>query len=69
MMQESFGNLLMLEETKNPDYENELIVDSVILRMYNYNPSVFINVKLNAFITDVSQELYEVSKQLVLISQ
>lgn len=54
MLQQPFGNLLMLEETKNPDYENELIVNSVILRMYNYNPSVFINVKLNAFITDLS---------------
>ena len=36
----------------------------VILRNYNKNPSVFINVKLNTFITEVANQLFEVSQEL-----
>ena len=42
------------------ELEEELRISQVILRMYNRNPAVFINVKLNSFITDVARELQEV---------
>lgn len=53
----------------SPDLQDELRIESIILRMYNKNPAVFINIKLNTFITKVAEILYDVSKKLFQISQ
>ena len=43
-----------LDQIINMDLEKEERIMQVILRNYNLNPSVFINVKLNTFITEVA---------------
>lgn len=40
--------------------KEERIID-VILRNFNQNPAVFINTKLNMFITEVATQLFSVS--------
>ena len=60
MLGKPFEDLTSLEEIVNVELEEELLISQVILRMYNRNPAVFINVKLNSFITDVARELQEV---------
>lgn len=50
-----FDDLTSLDEIVNPDLDDELRISQVILRIYNRNPAVFINLKLNTFITAVSQ--------------
>ena len=37
-------------------------VMNVILRNYNQNPSVFINVKLNVFISDLATQMFAISQ-------
>jgi hypothetical protein len=37
-------------EIKNPYLENEIRVCDIILRIYNENPAVYINIKANTFI-------------------
>ena len=63
----AFEDLTSLEEIVNPELDEELRISQIILRMYNRNPAVFINVKLNSFITDVAKEIQEVSWQLFRI--
>ena len=41
----------------SPELENELLVNDIILRIYNDNPAVFINMKLNSFITDITKQI------------
>ena len=41
----------------SPELENELLVNDIILRVYNKNPAVFINMKLNPFITDITKQI------------
>ena len=41
----------------------------VILRNYNRNPAVFINTKLNGFISEVANQLFSVSQQLYALRQ
>lgn len=54
--------LVYLQKIENPELKQEIRIEqSVILRIYNANPAVFINQKLNKFITDVAKELYAVS--------
>jgi hypothetical protein len=60
MLGKPFDDLTALEEIVNVELEEELRISQVILRMYNRNPAVFINVKLNSFITDVAKEIQEV---------
>ena len=42
----------------------EMIIEKVILRMYNCNPAVFIGTKLTSFITEVSAKIYKLSQKL-----
>ena len=44
--------------------EHEIRVCDVILRIYNKNPAVFINTKLNTFILNVSMKLQSVAQEL-----
>jgi len=46
------------------ELEKEERIVEVILRNYNHNPAVFINSKLNMFITDVATQLFTVSQHL-----
>ena len=41
----------------NPYLEHEIIVSDVIIRIYNKNPAVFINAKLNTYILHLSQRI------------
>ena len=41
----------------SPALEKELRVNDIILRIYNKNPAVFIDMKLNPFITDITKEI------------
>jgi len=41
------------QEIHNPFLENEIRVSDVILRIYNENPNVYINTKLNTFILNL----------------
>jgi len=44
-------------------------VQDVILRVYNKNPAVFINTKLNTFILNVSIKLQSVAQELFKLGQ
>jgi DNA-directed RNA polymerase subunit F len=57
-------DLRTLEEVESHDIKKEQIADQIILRMYNRNPSVFINQKLTAFITNLAERLYFLSQEL-----
>ena len=46
------------------ELEKEERIIEVILRNYNQNPAVFINTKLNIFITEVATQLFAVSQQI-----
>ena len=46
------------------ELEKEERISEVILRNYNHNPAVFINTKLNMFISDVASQLFSVSQQI-----
>jgi hypothetical protein len=61
---EPFQDLRTLDSIVNFDLEKEERILQVILRKYNTNPSVFINVKLNMFITEVATQLFKVSQEL-----
>jgi len=62
-----FDDLTSLDEIVNPELDDELRISQVILRIYNRNPAVFINLKLNTFITAISQQIYEVAQELFRI--
>ena len=51
------------------ELEKEERIIEVILRNYNHNPAVFINTKLNIFITEVASQLFTVSQQLYTLRQ
>ena len=51
------------------ELEKEERVSEVILRNYNHNPSVFINTKLNMFISEVATQLFSVSQHLYTMRQ
>lgn len=51
------------------ELEKEERIMDVILRNYNHNPAVFINTKLNMFITEVATQLFAVSQQLYSLKQ
>ena len=44
------------------ELEKEERIMEVILRNYNQNPAVFINTKLNVYITEVANHLFSVSQ-------
>ena len=46
------------------ELEKEERILEVILRNYNHNPAVFINTKINVFITEVATQLFSVSQHL-----
>jgi len=45
----------------NTELEKEERILDVILRNFNNNPAVFINAKVNVFITEVATQLFSVS--------
>lgn len=50
-------NPINLPEIIDPELEKELLINDIILRVYNKNPAVFINIKLSPFITDITREI------------
>jgi len=55
-----------IEEVENPLMANEIIVDKVILRIFNKNPAVFLDIGLNKLIEDVCQLLQGVAQMLIM---
>jgi hypothetical protein len=51
------------------ELEKEERIMEVILRNYNQNPAVFINTKLNVFISELANQLFSVSQQLYALRQ
>lgn len=58
-----------LEPFRSNESDEDIRTGSIILRQFNANPSVFLNKKLNTFITDVSTELYKVSQEFFKLRQ
>ena len=63
------GDLRILDQIVNMELEKEERIIEVILRNYNHNPAVFINTKLNIFITEVASQLFSVSQQIYTLRQ
>jgi hypothetical protein len=64
-----YNNQLDYELTSLPRFhidelEKEIRIKRITLRMYNNNPNVFIDQKLNSFVTEVAKELFVVAKKL-----
>lgn len=53
-----------MERLESFEIEKELLVEQVILRLYNCNPAVFIDYKLTTFITKLSDDIYNLSRDL-----
>jgi len=50
-------NLREMEELYDPELEKEDRIASIILRVYNKDPIVFINTRLDNFIHEITVEL------------